>query len=557
MRRACIAAAAVSAAALAIPALTASAVAGPGVAGPGLAGRGLAGRALAGRGLAGRGLAGSVLAGPGHAAARKAARPAVVLHPGAVHAVFVPSAIPLTTTRCRARFRISCYQPAQIQQAYGLPTLYRRGVTGAGQTIIVVDSFGSPTLGHDLAVFDRRFHLAAPPVLTVIHPDGPVPAYDPKNPGMVGWAGETELDVEYAHAIAPDASIVVAATPTAENEGTSGFPQIVKAERYVIHHHLGGVISQSFSTTENSFPSRRSLRAMRGAYIDAARHHVTVLAASGDSGAADVGPNGSTYYLHPVATWPGTDPLVTAVGGTRLRLTATGHRTAPDTTWNDTYNKPAQRYINGSTGPAPLASGGGRSDVFARPRYQNGVSKVVGRQRGVPDISMSAACDGAVDMYQSFSGQRAGWYPTCGTSEATPMFAGIVALADQAAGHPLGLINPALYAMSARHDPGIVDVTKGSNTVSFRQHGRLHTVHGFRARHGYSLAAGVGTIYAPDFVPELAKTAGHPARHKSRPTGHAGRAARAERITRPSTSMRPAQPVNRTGTLQLPRYSLP
>lgn len=453
-------------------------------------------------------LAGPALAARGHAAAGKAAPPMVVLHPGARHAVFTPSSAPLTTARCQARFHIACYQPAQIQRAYGLPTLYRRGLTGAGQTIVVVDSFGSPTLRHDLAVFDRRFHLQPPPTLSVIHPDGPVPAYDPGNPGMVGWAGETELDVEYAHAIAPGASIVVAATPTSENEGTSGFPQIVRAEEYVIGHHLGGVISQSFSATENSFPSRQSLLALRGAYTDAARHDVTVLAASGDSGAAGFRPDGSTFYMQPVTSWPGTDPLVTAVGGTRLQLTAAGRRTAPDTAWNDTYNMPAQRYVNSSSVPAPLASGGGTSSVFARPRYQNGVADVVGSHRGVPDISMSAACDGAVDMYQSFRGQRAGWYPTCGTSEATPMFAGIVALAGQLAGHPLGPINPALYTMSAQHDPGIVSVTGGNNTVAFRQHGGSHTVRGYSAGPGYNLVTGVGTLYAPEFVPELARLAG-------------------------------------------------
>ena len=76
---------------------------------------------------------------------------------------------------------------------------------------------------------------------------------------------------------------------------------------------------------------------------------------------------------------------------------------------------------------------------------------------------MSGACNGAADMYQSFPGQAAGWYPTCGTSEATPEFAGIVALADQVAGHPLGVINPDLYRLSARHAPGIVDVTSGNN----------------------------------------------------------------------------------------------
>jgi subtilase family serine protease len=109
-----------------------------------------------------------------------------------------------------------------------------------------------------------------------------------------------------------------------------------------------------------------------------------------------------------------------------------------------------------------------------------------------------------VDVYQSFAGQPAGWYPTCGTSEATPEFAGIVALADQVARHRLGLINPVLYALSAAHAPGITDVTKGNTTVSFTQGGKLDTVQGFPALPGYDLASGVGTVNARYLVYELA-----------------------------------------------------
>ncbi|HEY7142864.1 MAG TPA: hypothetical protein VH637_01335, partial [Streptosporangiaceae bacterium] len=93
-------------------------------------------------------------------------------------------------------------------------------------------------------------------------------------------------------------------------------------------------------------------------------------------------------------------------------------------------------------------------------------------------------------------------------SEATPLFAGIVALADQVAGHPLGLINPALYKMAAEHSRGIVSVRSGNTTVSFRQGGRWHRVRGFGARAGYNLAAGLGTLNARYFVPELARLAG-------------------------------------------------
>ena len=120
----------------------------------------------------------------------------------------------------------------------------------------------------------------------------------------------------------------------------------------------------------------------------------------------------------------------------------------PATAWNDTYSAATNRYLFGGPGPNPLASGGGKSVIFARPAYQDGVRRIVGRHRGVPDISMSGACDGAADMYQSFKGQPAGWYPVCGTSESTPEFAGIVALAEQVAHRKLGLINPDLYLLS-------------------------------------------------------------------------------------------------------------
>ncbi len=426
----------------------------------------------------------------------------VTVQPGVIH-VGRAQASPPTTAGCEKSYKVACYEPAQIRRAYSLPQLYATGVTGRGTTIVVVDSFGSPTIRHDLTVFDRTFGLPAPPSFRIIRPAGRVPRFDPGNSDMVGWAGETTLDVEYAHTVAPGASILLVETPVSETEGVHGFPQIVAAEEYVIRHHLGDVISQSFSATEQTFPSRAAVEALRGAYRLADRDHVTVLAASGDSGAADVGGNQTTYYLHPVTSWPDSDPLVTGVGGTQLHFDAAGRPTAP-TVWNDTYSTAANEFADGDAGPNPLASGGGRSVLFGRPGYQDGVAAIVGDHRGVPDISMSAACNGSVDTYSSYPGAPAGWTPSCGTSEATPLFAGIVALAAQMAGRPLGLINPALYQLAADHAPGIVDVTSGNNTVSFSQGGTVRTVRGFSARAGYSLAAGVGTVNAEYFVPELA-----------------------------------------------------
>jgi subtilase family serine protease len=446
-------------------------------------------------------------AAPAGPAAVRAAAPVVAIQPDIVH---LTSALhgPPSTAFCERNFKIACYTAKQIRRAFNLGPLYAHGTTGRGETIVIVDSYGSPTVAHDLAVFDRGSHLPAPPNLTIIQPAGRVPRYK-QDDNREGWAGETDLDVEYAHAIAPGAKILLVETPTSENEGSTGFPAIVKAEKYVVNHHLGGVISQSFSATEESFASPGRLLRLRGAYTDAARKGVSVLAASGDSGAADVEYNAVTYFLHPVTSWPDSDPLVTGIGGAQLHLNAAGRDVRRPTVWNDTYSKPTLEYITGSGQDTPLAGGGGKSVVFGRPSWQNGVASVVGSSRGVPDISMSGACNGGADMYQSFPGEAAGWYPTCGTSEATPEFAGIVALADQQAGRTLGVLNPYLYTMSRFSAPGLVDIVSGNNTVSFKQAGRWHTVTGFTARPGYDLASGVGTVNAALFVPELACLARH------------------------------------------------
>ena len=382
--------------------------------------------------------------------------------------------------------------PEQVRAAYDVAPLTAARINGTGQTIVIVDSFGSPTIASDLAHFDSYFQLPAPPSFRVIQPAGPVPKFDSTNSNRVGWAQETTLDVEWSHVIAPDASIVLVETPTSENEGTTGFPQIVTAEKYVLRHNIGQVISQSFAATEQTFPSKVSLRELRGAYKLAARDHVTVLAATGDDGATSYKYNMQDLYTSRAVSWPATDPLVTAVGGTQLALRADGTRKSADVAWRD--------------------SGGGTSIVFGRPSYQHSVRNVTGSSRGVPDVSMDASCSSSVAIFGSFYGGPGQWGPICGTSLATPLFAGIVALADQYAGHgkahSLGQINAAIYKIAAQHEPGIVDIRKGNNTQTFEQDGKLYKVRGFGARSGYDLVSGVGTINAAYFVPELAKLAG-------------------------------------------------
>ncbi|QMU74558.1 S8 family serine peptidase [Streptacidiphilus sp. PB12-B1b] len=390
---------------------------------------------------------------------------------------------PISTSACLTQMKVRCYSPLQYRAAYDLAPLYRAGITGRGRTIVVVDSYGSPTIQRDLNVFDKAFGL--PGTTVQVDKWGKVPAWNPKDDNQTGWAGETTLDVEYAHAMAPGAKIVLVETGVNENEGTSGLPQMMDAETYLINHGVGDVISQSFGATENTFPGfgkdgTRSLTALRYAFTDAQRKGVTVLGAAGDAGAASETANGG-LYRYPANSWPSSDPLVTSVGGTQLTLDNAGRRTAPDVVWNDG---------NG-------AGGGGWSYVFSRPAYQNGVAKVVGTHRGTPDISMSASVDGGAWVYSSFAPGE-GWGIVGGTSEATPIFSGIVALADQKAGHRLGLINPALYAMGGHGSAadGIVDVTAGNNAYQ--------GVKGNAAGKGYDLASGWGTVDGTLFVDALA-----------------------------------------------------
>jgi subtilase family serine protease len=400
----------------------------------------------------------------------------------------------LTTAQCQAIAQISCYSPNEIQQVYGLNSLYSANITGNGTTIVIVDAYGSPTLGDDLAEFDNQSGL--PNIsLNIIAPVGKIPAFDLNNGDMYGWAGETTLDVEYAHSIAPGAKIVLVEAPSDNTQ------DLTNAVQYAVNHRLGNVITQSFGEPEQDLGAKEA-KAAHAIYSKAAAEHITVLASTGDTGATGY-TNSGNFYTHAVASWPASDPDVTAMGGTALNLSDEGNRLAPDVAWNDTYNNAVSNVLYGTDGPNPNASGGGKSVIFGRPSFQNPVKNVVGSSRGIPDISMSGACDGTVEIYQGYGGLPVGWYPVCGTSESSPMFAGIVALADQKAGHSLGDINAAIYKLAAEHAKGIVLVTSGNNTVAFAQGGNV-TVHGYSARKGYSLVAGVGTINAAYFVPELA-----------------------------------------------------
>jgi subtilase family serine protease len=407
--------------------------------------------------------------------------------------------VPPDTAWCRANLERACYRPAQIQHAYGVDALVAKGLDGRGRTIAVVDSFGSPTIEADLRHFDATFGLPDPPALTIIHPAGAPPAFNPNDADMVGWAEETTLDVEWAHVMAPGARLLLVETPVSETEGITGFPEIIRAENHVVDHHLADIIAMSFGATEETFPSTAALLGLRSAFKNAADHDITVLGASGDNGATDQHLDQSCCYPTRVNSWPSSDPLVTSVGGTHLDLDAAGNRLSPDTAWTD---------VDGDG-----ATGGGVSSIFERPDYQDRVRSIVGERRGTPDISLNAATDGAVVFYYSFANPQAskgGWHLVGGTSEATPLFSGIVAIADQAAGRRLGLLNDRLYELGRGRRSGIVDVVGGSNSLTFCQAACggaapvMLTVKGYDSVSGYNLATGLGTVDAPALVRRLA-----------------------------------------------------
>ena len=439
-------------------------------------------------------LAGAVVAAAGSiAAVSSAVAVAPVVAPATPAAVpfaipigAIPGARPPTIAQCKASYGVPCYGPPQLRAAYDMASLYKAGHEGKGKTIVLVDAYGSPSITTDLAGFDQGFGLPAPPSFKIIYPVGKPTG------GNSSWATETTLDVEWAHAMAPQSNILLVVTPVNETIGTAGFPQIVKAEEYVLSHKLGDVISQSFGAAEQTFPSHKSIMALRGAYTLAAKDKVTVLASSGDQGASSYSnAAGTTYFTKRVVNWPASDPLVTGIGGTQLHLTQAGARTSPDNVWNDT-----------ALAGGPASGGGGASSVFPRPGFQSSVSSVTGTHRGVPDVSLSAAIDGAAIIYRSGSYTLVG-----GTSWASPTFAGIVAIADQVAGHDLGDLNAALYTLGSG-TAGLPDITAGNNTVSFSQGGKSYTVKGYTAVKGYDLASGLGTVDGAKLVAALA--AAHP-----------------------------------------------
>jgi subtilase family serine protease len=444
------------------------------------------------------------------------------------------SGTPPSEAQCESVGR-RCFNPQSTHAAYRLAPLYAQGLNGRGQTIAIVDSYGSDTIAHDLHVYNQAFGLqpmcgeegvtctAGMPTFSVLSLQGspatkapPSTSKSPAQEDKSAWALEVSLDVETAHAIAPMANIILVTTPTAETLGVQGFPQMMAAEDYIVKNHLASVISMSLGAAEESFASSQSLLNLRDAFKHAAQNGVTVLAASGDGGTENGKKNpvghGGSVIPYPTVGWPASDPLVTGIGGTYLCTNANEPSDGPRIVAG---GPPASCAAH--AGEAEVGwtfSGGGFSHVFAKPSFQNTLpagSTAIASTRGVPDVAFQASAGTGALVYVTLppdgnSGLlcgsvpcSTGWYDIGGTSLSTPQWAGLVAIAAQLNGGGLGLINPALYAIGAnpqRYAQDFYDITSGLNQAD-------PAVPGYPATTGWDPITGLGTPNAANLIPDL------------------------------------------------------
>ena len=384
-------------------------------------------------------------------------------------------------SQCVKDYGLACYTPQEIRTAYDVPS----SLTGAGQTIVIVDAYGSPTIRQDLATFDATFGLPDP-TLNIIYPDGKPQLTNSRGSAgsnAAGWAEETSLDVEWSHAMAPGATIDLVVAPTSYGNALNN------AEQYAVSNHLGNVMSMSFGAPEAAIAgggNNLQLQQADAIYRAAAQNGISVFASAGDNGA-------SNGYAQANALFPASDPYVTSVGGTDLFMADNGTYQG-ETVWNDSdpslcpYGCPFG--VFGATGGAPSA-------VFAAPSYQSAVTGQA--MRSTADVSYNASVYTAVMVYLGFLGSNSGFYFFGGTSEGAPQWAAITALADQAAGHPLGFLNPQLYQIAqnpTEYAADFHDVTVGQNAL----YGP-----GFSAGTGYDMPTGLGSPNVANLIQTLAK----------------------------------------------------
>ncbi len=348
--------------------------------------------------------------------------------------------------------------PTQIRTAYGINQITFSGGTitgdGSGQTIAIVDAYDDPNIASDLHNFDVAFGIADPASFLKVSQTGSttvLPSTDPAGPGD-SWAVEISLDVEWVHAIAPGANILLV------EANSSSYTNLLTAVDYARNYAGVSVVSMSWGGSESSTEVTSY-----DAHFQTPTGHigVTFVASTGDSGE----PGG----------YPAYSPNVVAVGGTQLTLS--GNNYVSETGWS--------------------GSGGGISQYETQPSYQKGIVTQSTTQRTIPDVSFDASPSSGVAVYDSWDyGSSTPWAQIGGTSFSAPAWGAIIAIADQGrtiAG--IGTLDgpsqtlPDLYALSASD---FHDITTGSN--------------GFAAGVGYDLVTGRGSPIANLVVADLSKS---------------------------------------------------
>jgi subtilase family serine protease len=418
----------------------------------------------------------------------------------------------------------TCYTPSQFRVAYGIQPLLDRGIDGRGETITdletavsanaqpgstvirpgptgtaaihVTGPAGQPPgvtdIRQDLARFDSVFRLPAARIQVVNSLAHTPTPWLGAGGGQVG-GGEVG-DLEELHMIAPGATLrVVLLPPSVQNSAKDATAGMLAGLRLAVSGT--DVVSISWDLGEHFFTKAQAAE-LNSILQGAAAHHVTVVANSGDTGPfSDMQAFASTPTAPgtPVkeVSLPASDPYVLAVGGTTLTANPATGAYISETAWNTSasFSQPGS------------ASGGGFSHLYARPAYQDGVPGI-GAMRGVPDVAGDAdAADGAAIVIAD--GSTPFIAPASGTEAAAPLWAGLMALADQYAHHDLGFVNPAIYriARGSSYHQAFHDITTGNNIMTMPY--PIGTV-GYKAAPGWDPATGWGSPNAQVLVPLLA-----------------------------------------------------
>jgi subtilase family serine protease len=363
------------------------------------------------------------------------------------------------------------YVPSQILGAYGLAG---SGLTGAGQTVAIIDAYASPTIQTDLNQWSAARGMDSSNITQVVAPG----TYNHPEKGQKqspqGWYGEETLDVEAVHGMAPAAHIVFVGAP-------NNFQDLDAALNNVVDKHLASIVTNSYGWTTEALPSG-FIKPYEDTILQGVAEGIGIYFSSGDNS------DESLVMGYRTVDWPASSPFVTAVGGTSIGIDA-GNSRALETGWG---TETASLNSDGSwTTPSWLyGAGGGVSRLFAEPWYQQGtdLSGVFAAQghsgRAVPDIAAIADPNTGylVGQTQTFPDGTTKYseYRIGGTSLASPIMAGIMALADQASGSPHGFANPAFYAVGGTS--AFFDVVDVNGAV-------------VRANYNNSIDASAGTVY--------------------------------------------------------------